>query len=94
MRNFRGDTPGQIAWIRCALITDLTDEDANPTQVDVRLENNKVLRVPYHWLWEEGPDVGIQGKAVEVPIIVDDLDEDVVIVKHNAPAKKVTIKRP
>lgn len=53
MRQFDGRNTGDLAYLECQLVTDLTDQDDTippHRQVDVRLPNNKVLRLPYAWL--------------------------------------------
>lgn len=59
MRQFDGRAAGTLAFLECTLITDLSgsEEDIAPyRQVDVRLPNNKVLRLPYSWLREVTPE--------------------------------------
>lgn len=100
MKQFDGRSSGSLVYLECALITDLSDmghEDIPAhRQVDVRLPNNKVLRLPYGWLR--------QAKAEDVEEYLDeapsdvldgmlDASEEAAAVAAKTGAKKVAVKR-
>ena len=67
---FTGRTVGDHAFIECLLATDLTsgyEHEPIPAhkQVDVKLPNGKLLRLPYAWLRE---DPGILDGGVDEPM--------------------------
>lgn len=55
MIQFDGIKPGAVGYLECILITDLDDGEGVRLnrQVDVRLPNKKVMRLPYSWLVRE-----------------------------------------
>lgn len=56
MQEFDGRVLGAMAYLECTLATDLTDQGETVPpyrQVDVRLPNGKIMRLPYSWLRQE-----------------------------------------
>lgn len=54
MKPFDGNAPETVVYIQGHLLTDLTQRDIYPNlPVAIRLENKKVLQVPYCWLYRE-----------------------------------------
>lgn len=97
MLEFNGRVIGDLAYLECSLVTDLTDQDEvvpPHRQVDVRLPNNKVLRLPYCWLRQE-PEVSEDTPSEVLDAMLDAslTDRDVVRDAEALPPKKVTVRR-
>lgn len=102
LEQFSGRRAGDHAYLECTLATDMAFDYEGETipphkQVDVRLPNNKLLRLPYAWLREEGAEGEDQPSEVLDSMLDATIDThlpaDSEEVHVHEPPKKVTVKR-
>jgi hypothetical protein len=99
LEQFSGRRAGDHAYLECTLATDMSTDYEGETipphkQVDVRLPNNKLLRLPYAWLREEGAEEApsaVLDSMLDVSEGIDPGMAEALLV--NGPEKKVTVRR-